>query len=163
MSLRGWQEPKRRPKRQPKRQRKRGSLLLLGLFLGGALGALLISIPFVNDAAARQVESELLALPVPGHTRVLDSASEAGRFAGAGNGMEYLGAVLIESALAQEDLETHYAGSAAVLASPGDTGDRLSSWATQRFPEAADQNTYLIYSFGVAPSEFHRQIDLRGH
>lgn len=77
--------------------------------------------------------------------------------------LEYLGAVLIESALAQEDLEAHYVGSAAVLASPSDEGDRLSSWATQRFPEAADQNTYLIYSFGEAPSEFHRQIDLRGH
>ena len=158
----GQHEPQRQPQRQRKRKVIRRPLLLLAGALGCALVAVLISVPFVNDAAARQVERELLALPVPEHTQVLDSASEAGRFAGAGNGMEYLGAVLIKSALSQKDIEGHYSGSAAVLA-PGDDEGRLSSWATQRFPEATVHNTYIIYAFGEAPSEFHRQIDLRGH
>lgn len=65
-------------------------------------------IPVANNAVALGVEKELKALPLPEDTRLVESSSVAGRLTGNGNGMQYFGALLIESRLLAQELQKYY-------------------------------------------------------
>ena len=75
-------------------------LLILALLYGGIFIA--------NNRAAGECKDRLLSVPLPARTQVLDSAAVAGKRTGNGNGMQYRGALLLESALSREALLTHY-------------------------------------------------------
>jgi hypothetical protein len=64
--------------------------------------------PIVNDAIARGVRNDLLALPLPAETEVIDSMFAAGNLVSQGNKIQYLGAILIRSELILEELNEHY-------------------------------------------------------
>ena len=77
----------------------------------GCLGIVLcfiMSIPIVNDYCAYMVEKKLCAAPLPENTQLIDSVSKAGKLTGNGNGMQYLGAILIQSELTMEQLDSYY-------------------------------------------------------
>ncbi len=68
-----------------------------------------ISSPFVNNYSAAKIEKRLLALPLPEKTEYIESISRAGKMTGNGNGMQFLGAMLIQSELTLEELDVYYA------------------------------------------------------
>lgn len=130
-----------------------------------------------NDAVAQGVERELLALPVPADTEAIDSFSQVGRYAGAGNGTEYLGALLIESELPRAEIEVFYAALSAqaseadpdhihpsvmVLTDP-DTGRLPGLLRTEFGSRASLPNHYVVVASAEAPSSLHAQHDFRGH
>lgn len=77
------------------------ALLLLPLILD-------ISIMLANDIIANKPEKELLNFTLPERTQLVESNSVAGKLYGNGNGMQYIGQLLVESELSGEALYSHY-------------------------------------------------------
>lgn len=68
------------------------------------------TIVITNNYLADQIEKDLVEFEVPEQTTLLDSVSLAGKLSGNGNGMQYMGAVLVNSNLGAEELKAHYSG-----------------------------------------------------
>jgi len=66
------------------------------------------AIVFANNRIADGLEQDLLNYPLPPQTELLDSASIAARVAGNGNGMQYIGALLVKSELTEDELQEYY-------------------------------------------------------
>ena len=77
---------------------------------------LLIALPFItyigifitNNCIANEIEKDLVAQPLPSNTTLVDSVSVAARLTGSGNGMQYMGAILVESDLSEVELKEYY-------------------------------------------------------
>ena len=67
-----------------------------------------IGIVITNDCVANRIEKNLQAYELPANTVLVDSLSVAEKLVGNGNGMQYMGCLLVESELSQEELEAHY-------------------------------------------------------
>lgn len=141
------------------------SIAILGLLFV----LLIISIPLVNNLTAIQVKNRLEKLPLPENSIQIDSLSNAGKMTGSGNGMQYLGAILVQSDLSSEELESHY------------SQFRVNQWdcllveyyggqlefidigrlyfSTELDPT---KNYYVVYSWGSG-LEFYEDWDIRGH
>ena len=65
-------------------------------------------ITVANNRIAGSLEQDLLNYPLPPQTEILDSASIAARVAGNGNGMQYIGALLVKSELTEDELQEYY-------------------------------------------------------
>ena len=78
-------------------------LLLLPLILD-------ISVMLVNDIIANKPENELLGFELPGKTHLVESNSVAGKLYGNGNGMQYIGQLLVATELSEEELREYYSG-----------------------------------------------------
>ena len=77
-----------------------GVLVILVVFYAG--------IVFTNNRIAAKVEKELRTAPLPEDTVLLDSLSIAGKLVGNGNGMQYMGSILVISDLTEEELYDFY-------------------------------------------------------
>ncbi|MBQ4348042.1 MAG: hypothetical protein IJC79_00300 [Clostridia bacterium] len=66
------------------------------------------SIMITNNCIADKVERELSAIEMPNKTTFVDSLSIAGKIYGNGNGMQYIGELLITSDLSEEEINKHY-------------------------------------------------------
>ena len=88
---------------------KIGISLLVLIILAPIL--LYAGITLTNDSIARRVEDELTAYPLPRETELVGSVSAAGHLVGNGNGMQYMGAVLVVSSLTEEELTAYYSES----------------------------------------------------
>ncbi len=66
------------------------------------------SIVITNNCVANRIEKNLLAYELPANTVLVDSLSIAEKLVGNGNGMQYMGCLLVESDLTGEELEAHY-------------------------------------------------------
>ena len=64
-----------------------------------------------NNSIANRVEKELKSYPLPEDTLFLDSVSLAGKLVGNGNGMQYMGSILVISDLTEEELYEYYSQS----------------------------------------------------
>lgn len=65
-------------------------------------------ITLTNNYLAQRIEKELAAHQLPEGTALVDSLSAAGKLVGNGNGMQYMGSILVESELSREELLSHY-------------------------------------------------------
>ena len=74
-------------------------LKLAGMLAAVVLIGGVISISFINNNIAYKVEKELCETPLPEKTELIESISRAGKLTGNGNGMQYFGAILIQSEL----------------------------------------------------------------
>lgn len=61
-----------------------------------------------NNRIADSLKQDLLNYPLPPQTELLDSESIAARVAGNGNGMQYIGALLVKSELGEDELQAYY-------------------------------------------------------
>ncbi|MBK0421166.1 hypothetical protein JD292_03600 [Leucobacter sp. CSA2] len=86
------------------RSSKRVWVLALAALLVLSVPGCAIGVGMVNNANAAQLTSRITALLPAEDARVLDSFSEVGRWAPAGNGTQYLAGVIVESDLAREEL-----------------------------------------------------------
>ena len=69
---------------------------------------LYVAIVITNNGIADRIEKLLASHELPENTVLVDSLSVAGKLAGNGNGMQYMGAILIESDLSAEELTEYY-------------------------------------------------------
>jgi hypothetical protein len=121
-----------------------------------------------NDAAAREVEDRLVALPLPPGSERVDALSVAAKVTGNGNGMQYLGAMLIRSDLPPAELTAFYDAQdarddPAVIATTDETELDAFHGARGFFDAPGEPGLYIVYAFGEAPSEIHEEFDIRGH
>lgn len=88
---------------------------LMRLIFGGIAAALLLLLffflicPLANDGAAKRNLRKVEALPLPEGAEKLESYSASGHLLGRGNGMQYLGLILLRSAQSEEELKLYYA------------------------------------------------------
>ena len=109
----------------------------------GWLLTLLILLPILlytgvvitNNCIANSVEKDLRAIELPENTRLVESVSIAGKMFGNGNGMQYIGVILVESKLSLEELEEHYESRGAFI------GDYIAVWK-QESPNWLDVYTF---------------------
>ncbi len=129
-------------------------------------------IPVANNGVALGLERELKALPLPADARLVESISLAGKVSGNGNGMQYYAALLLESDLSQDTLQSHYSAYADgrtdyAIVLPQNSQqlpamDQPKSFHTTLDP---DKTYYAVYAYGHAPAGwgFWLELDLRGH
>ena len=67
-----------------------------------------IGIVVTNNSIADKIEKELVSYELPTNTKLVDSVSVAGKLTGNGNGMQYMGAILVDSYLSKEELKEYY-------------------------------------------------------
>lgn len=83
-------------------------LKLVGILAAVVLIGGVISIPLINNHTAYKVEKKLCETPLPEKTELIESISRAGKLTGNGNGMQYFGAILIQSELSLKELDDYY-------------------------------------------------------
>lgn len=139
--------------------------LAIPLILIALLAGVVIAIPAVNNYSAYAVEKQLRALPLPEQTQTVESLSQAGKFVGNGNGMQYFGAILIQSDLSMDDLLVHYQTVLPGAVVKKQTTQQIDciEHGSISFDSAIDgDNYYIVYYFGGG-IELFSKLDIRGH
>lgn len=121
----------------------------------------------VNDAAARDVETRLLEAPLPDGAELIESMSPAGKLSGNGNGIQYLGALLIRSDQTTSGLQASYDarnGTDELSVTVTGAGELSGLHRTPGFlGEPAAPGTVIVFAWGDGPGEYFENADLRGH
>ncbi len=129
-----------------------------------------VSVPVVNDLHAKRVADKLSSLPLPEDTRIAEKTSAAGKLWGNGNGMQYMGAILIESGLTPEELEEFYSeGGIEYCRVSRQTGKEITVTEHGKYSfntEISSDDFYIVYALGKHDSfiiQLFSELDLRGH
>lgn len=150
---------------------KIGIALLVLIILAPIL--LFVGITVTNDSIASRVEQELAAHPLPQDTELADSLSAAGHLVGNGNGMQYMGAILVASSLTEEELRAYYSESFDYIEVRGQTSAKIESlngkYRFECFPETKERACYSVILWGSRGDYVSESLipildlDLRGH
>lgn len=81
--------------------------IIIGILVMAIVG-FTVSVPIVNDGIANKTAKSIIRVELPNDTEYIESFSKAGKLIGNGNGMQYLGGILIRSELSLEELQTYY-------------------------------------------------------
>ncbi len=136
-------------------------LCLLWLFL-------VIIIPLRNDYIASETAKDIISLPLPDNTELIESKSLAGKLVGNGNGMQYFGAILVKSSLSLDELRQHYSGYAdndwtyCVEIQQTSKIEVIEHGQLSFDTDIAGEGYYIIYSWGSSKGAFN-DFDIRGH
>jgi hypothetical protein len=143
-------------------------LKVIGILVAVILIGGVISIPFINNRSAYEVEEMLCETPLPEGTELIESLSRAGKLTGNGNGMQYFGAILIWSDMSLEELNTYYSDYRSneweylVEVQEGQDIEVIDHDTVQFSEEIKDGEYYIVYSWGNGNSLLE-QLDIRGH
>ena len=143
-------------------------LKLVGILVVVVLIGGVISISFINNNIAYKVEKELCETPLPEKTELIESISRAGKLTGNGNGMQYFGAILIQSELSLKELDDYYSDHRSneweylVETQEGQSIEVIEHKALQFSEEIEDGGYYIVYSWGSGNSLL-KELDIRGH
>ena len=85
---------------------KKSFKIIIALFLLPLVFDVVIML--TNTIIADRVETQLLEIDLPENTQLADSMSTAQRLYGNGNGMQYIGQLLVTTELTQEELRAYY-------------------------------------------------------
>lgn len=131
--------------------------------------SVLIAAPIVNDNMAKKTANEFADLPLPNSTEFIEPIYKAGKLVGNGNGMQYLGAILIKSELSLEELKEYYSGYAekewnCIVENQIDTDVIIMGEHTGLTfkTDIEGDNYFIVYSSGDNNTIFH-ELDIRGH
>ena len=128
----------------------------------------IIAIPIVNDNVAEKTAKELVKIPMPEGTEYIESKSRAGKLVGNGNGMQYFGAILIQSELSLEELQEYYSNYAdseweCIVEQQRDNEISVIEHGSLAFEsEIMGDKFFVVYSWGSNDSIFN-EFDIRGH
>lgn len=147
-------------------RRRIGGWVVLALVVGVLVG-IPMTITLVNDAAARSVETTLLDLPLPEGAERIDSMAQAGKLIGNGNGMQYLGALLIRSDQTTDALQAFYDAQVetdglSIMVAPSGSPGTLDG-AVGFLLQGAEPGTFDVWAWGEGPGSLFEEFDLRGH
>ena len=67
-----------------------------------------VSVVVTNNYIANRIEKNLTSYELPEDTKLIDSFSKAEKLSGNGNGMQYVGVILVESELSAGAIKAHY-------------------------------------------------------
>ncbi len=143
-------------------------LKLVGILTAVVLIGGVISIPLINNHTAYKVEKELCETPLPEKTELIESISRAGKLTGNGNGMQYFGAILIQSELSLKELDDYYSDYRSneweylVKIQEGQSIEGIDHGTLQFAEEIKDRGYYIVYSWGSENSLLD-ELDMRGH
>ena len=135
------------------------------------LGAFLLTvglvIPLVNNSRALALEKRLKALSLPEQTVLLDSYSAAGRYDGSGESVRYFGAVLLQSELSLEQLQTYYAAIAPDCVAAVQAGQTITCVGRGKLQFRAQPpgtGSYIVYILdrSVHTGQGWLDLDIRG-
>jgi len=132
-----------------------------------ALLAFTIAIPLANDRAAAETAERIQEIELPEAAEYIESFSKAGKLVGNGNGMQYLGGILIRSGLTLEALQAHYAPYAqseweCVVERQTGQDIQFVEHGTVSLRAAVDGDDYfIVYAWGSGPALF-QELDIRG-
>ena len=150
------------------RNNKAVLIIVLAVVLLGI--AFCVSIPVVNDLHAKKVADELSALPLPENTRIAEKLSVADKLWGNGNGMQYMGALLIESELSLEELEAFYTENGPEFCSVSrQSGQEITVTDHGKYGFTTEINSddyYIVYALGKDDNfliQLYSELALRGH
>lgn len=141
--------------------------MILRIILGGftlfILGLLFLT-PTINDHVAEKVARNIKAIELPSNAEYMESFSIAGKITGNGNGMQYLGGIVIKSDESLQDLQTYYSqydkGKSTYIVEKQDTF--LQHAYIKLNAHVPEESYYIVYSWGYDDSIFS-ELDLRGH
>ena len=144
--------------------------MLVIIFLTVAIIFLVVMIaaPIVNDNMAKKTANELVDLPLPDNTELIESIHKAGKLVGNGNGMQYFGAILIKSELSLDELKEYYLEFAdsewkCIVENQINTDVGIIEHTRLTFKtDIEGNNYYIVYSWGDNNTIFH-ELDIRGH
>ena len=136
----------------------------------------LILIPFINDNIAGKVAKQLVEFPLPDDTEFIEKQSMAGKLTGNGNGMQYLGVILIKSELSLKELKKYYSdyykenkSDFIELGVEKQSGKEIKiiEHGSYSFDTDIEENDYyIVYAWGKQGEDFKSifyDFDLRGH
>ena len=143
---------------------------------------IMIALPFVsyagivitNNCIADKIEKDLAKYQLPSDTELVDSISAAGKMSGSGNGMQYMGAILVKSKLSAEELKEYYDSDfdyIEVRKQENKTlGFDLISYSFSKFPKAQDGTCCSVICWDSNREELVGDViseildfDIRGH
>ena len=128
----------------------------------------MISIPIVNDNIADKTAERIQQIELPDNTQYLKTFSKAGKLSGNGNGMQYIGGILIKSDLSLQDLQSYYSRYAknewdCIVEKQTDQNISFIEHETVSLNSDINGDTcYVVYSWGDNDS-LYSELDLRGH
>lgn len=140
----------------------------IGIVAVLALLLFLVSIPIQNDRQAVAIAKDLRQIPLPEKTEYIERVSRAGKLTGNGNGMQYLGAILLKSELSLEQLSAYYDTYAEyeweymVERQHGQELQMVEHDIVSFDTEITGDTYYVVYSWGEGDG-FFSHLDLRGH
>ena len=138
------------------------SLILLVI---ATIAVFIISIPYVNDSLAKDVEKQLKIIELPDKTEMIESLSIAGKIVGNGNGMQYFGAILIKSEKTLDELSAYYSGKLdGILVKEQKSKEIEFTHGDVSFSSNINEegNYFIVYLFGDGIFPFS-ELDIRGH
>ncbi len=128
-----------------------------------------VGIMIANNCIANGVEKRLAAYSLPQNTELIDSVSVAEKLTGNGNGMQYLGAILVKSDLTKEELLQYYSGALGNVEVYEQTTNTIDSMKrTIVFKALPDDGTYYSVLYW-GDEDFDGWVntlldfDIRGH
>ena len=133
-----------------------------------AILSFIIAVSIMNDNFAKKTASDILSVPLPEKTTYIESISLAGKLVGNGNGMQYFGAILIQSELPLDTLQTYYSNYAdnewTYIVEPQlDNKIKVIEHGYLNFGSDINGDGYfIVYSWGDTDSIFV-DFDIRGH
>lgn len=131
-----------------------------------------IMIPIINNVIAIQTMNDVCRVPLPEKTEFIEKISTAGKFTGNGNGMQYLGAILIKSELSENDLKNRYSGYAGndrtyyVCPQKDKEIKQAENYALKFNADVTGDDYYIVYSYGGCENDligFLLDLDIRAH
>ena len=141
------------------------SVIIAAIVAVALLAGFIISIPLVNNGSAKDVEKSLTDIALPEDTELVESISEAGKFVGNGNGMQYFGAILVKSELSEEELNAYYSeklDGAVAKEQKTQNIEFLHGFVSFETELDENDNYYIVYCFGSGIFPFS-ELDIRGH
>jgi len=138
---------------------------IIGILIAAIFTGIVVLSPLINNQCAYMVEKKLCETPLPEKTEFIESLSRAGKLTG--NGMQYFGAILIESELSLEELDSYYSGyreNAWEYLVEKQTGQEVKWIEHERLQfleEIKTDSYYIVYAWRSSDS-FFSEFDLRG-
>ena len=140
-------------------------LLRLAALLLALMFLVLIASPMINNLSAWKTGQEVARLPLPPDTEIKERFSRAGKLNGNGNGMQFLGGILIRSGLTLEELQDYYASVGdSYIVERQETRELAMVEHDRAFLETdvSRGGYYVVYTWGNGIFPFYG-LDLRGH
>lgn len=152
------------------KNRYRRVIRVLMIVVAAVLLLIGVAVPMINNAIAYGIEKDLRALPLPDGAQLIVSGSAAQRYSDTGNGIEYLGALLLRTDMTREELAAFYAPYVTALETctvvPADGRQVLGREVFSAKAEGAGDGCFVVYTLKSAsglPLRSLLETDIRGH
>lgn len=133
-----------------------------------SIAGFMLSVPVVNDCVANKTAKYVERIELPNNTHYIETFAKAGKLIGNGNGMQYIGGILIKSELSLQELKSYYSQYATndwecIVEKQTDKQISFIEHGTISFnSDINGDNYYVVYSWRSTNSIFS-ELDLRGH